>query len=228
MLLHGLADTTAIWRRVAGTLEARGQLVLVDQRAHGRSSAPPGPVTRDDLAADVVAVLDHLGIERAMLLGHSMGGIVAMTTALAAPERIAGLVLIGTASQVSARAAAWYGKIAEAAEREGIPGLRRAIFGADSERPIEGDARGMAAITRALAGLHASPLTPHLAAVRCPTLLLVGDRDPMGPAASEIIHRAIPGSTFEVVPGGHWLHVEAPERVLEAIERFTRPSTGSG
>jgi pimeloyl-ACP methyl ester carboxylesterase len=227
LLLHGLADTLEIWRKVAPGLERRGHAVLVDQRAHGRSSALSGPVRRAELAADIVTLLDRLAIDEAIVVGHSMGGIVAMTTALIAPERIAALVLLGTASQVSARAAAWYEKIAEAAENDGIDGLRRAIFGASSDRAIEGDARGMAAITRALASLHESPLTPALRDVRCPTLLLVGDRDPMGPAASEIIQRAIPGSTLEVIPGGHWLHVEAPERVLESIARFAA-SAGIG
>jgi pimeloyl-ACP methyl ester carboxylesterase len=220
LLLHGLADTLSIWQNLAAGLERRGQVVLLDQRAHGGSSVLSGAICREDLAGDVVAVLDRLGIAKTILVGHSMGGIVAMTTALLAPSRIAGLVLLGTASQVSARAAAWYGKIAEAAEKDGIVGLRRAIFGAASERIIDGDAPGMAEITRALATLHEAPLTPLLRGLRCPTLVLVGDRDPMGPAASEIIQKAVPGSTLEVMPGGHWLHVEAAERVLESIERF--------
>ena len=120
------------------------------------------------------------------------------------------------------RAAAWYGKIAAAAKRDGVDGLRRAIFGAGSSRPIAGDAEGIAEITLCLQSLHTDPLTPALATLRCPALLLVGDQDPMGSAASEIVQRALPGAILEVMPGGHWLHVEASERVLDSIRRFLR------
>ena len=64
----------------------RGRIARIDQRGHGESGAPPGPYSRADLAADVVAVLDAEGIEQTILVGHSMGGIVAMETALALPE----------------------------------------------------------------------------------------------------------------------------------------------
>lgn len=219
--LHGLADDLGIWKKLAPALAQRGRTVVVDQRAHGKSEAPPGPYRREDLAADVRAVLDAFGIERTILVGHSMGGIIAMTTALAVPDRVAGLVLLGTASQCSGPVAEWYERIAVAAESEGLDGLRRAIFGARSERRIAGDAQGLAHVTRCLRSLHDDPLTPKLASVCCPTLLLVGDKDPMGPGASAIIQKAIPGSVLEVVPErGHWLHVEAPESVLEAIDRF--------
>jgi pimeloyl-ACP methyl ester carboxylesterase len=219
--LHGLADTRDIWKKLAPALVERGQVVLVDQRAHGDAGAPPGPYRLADLAADVVAILDRLEIPRAILVGHSMGGIVAMTTALLHGERIAGLVLIGTASQVSERAAGWYERIAESAEKEGLDGLRRAIFGAASTRELRGDPIGMAHIIRCLESLYGDPLTPRLASLRCPTLLLVGDKDPMGPTASAIIEKNLPGAVIEVIPDrGHWLHVEVPERVVAGIDRF--------
>jgi pimeloyl-ACP methyl ester carboxylesterase len=80
-----------------------------------------------------------------------------------------------------------------------------------------------AQVTRTLASLYDDPLTPRLAALACPALLLVGDRDPMGPRASEIILRALPPGRgrLEVLPGrGHWLHVEAPDEVLAALDRW--------
>ena len=94
--LHGLVDRIEIWDRLTPGLAARGRVLCVDQRGHGESEAPPGPYGRADLARDVAGVLDALGIARAVLVGHSMGGIVAMATALAHPDRVAGLVLIGT------------------------------------------------------------------------------------------------------------------------------------
>jgi pimeloyl-ACP methyl ester carboxylesterase len=227
--LHGLADSASIWSKVAGPLSERGSVVLVDQRAHGASGAPPGPYERDDLARDVSGVLDHLGISRAVLVGHSMGGIVSMTAALNYPDRVAGLVLVGTASQCSEKIAAWYEKIACAAEKDGMGGLARAIYGSATARQLVGEPRGMAHVTRCLKSLHDDPLTPKLAAIRCPALLVVGENDPMGPRASEIIQRHLPDATLEVVAGcGHWVHVDAPQVLLQAIERFLSSRGYSG
>ena len=106
--LHGLVDTVSIWDELGALLTQRGQVVCIDQRGHGSSDAPAGPYTRGELAADVVGVLDALGLRNAVLVGHSMGGIIAMTAALAYPKRVRALVLIGTASQCSERVAAWY------------------------------------------------------------------------------------------------------------------------
>jgi pimeloyl-ACP methyl ester carboxylesterase len=219
--LHGLAGTLEIWGDVAPALAARAQVVLVDQRAHGRSEAPPGPYRREDLAADVCGVLERLGIAQAVLVGHSMGGIVAMTTALAYPDRVAGLVLLGTASECSRQVAAWYEKIARAAETEGLAGFARAIFGPASAREVRGDPQGLGHVTRCLKSLADDPLTPRLAGIACPTLLVVGEKDPMGVGASVIIERHLPSATLEVVPaGGHWMHVEAPGLLVATIERF--------
>ncbi|MGH7818418.1 MAG: alpha/beta fold hydrolase, partial [Candidatus Binatia bacterium] len=66
--LHGLADTLEIWRKLAPGLGEIGRVVLVDQRAHGGSDTPPGPVGRDDLARDVLALLERLDIARAVLI----------------------------------------------------------------------------------------------------------------------------------------------------------------
>jgi 3-oxoadipate enol-lactonase len=229
LCLHGLVDTLEIWDRLVEPLAERGRVVRLDQRGHGESQAPPGPCTREDLAADAVGVLDALGIERAILVGHSLGGIVAMTAALARPTRVAGLVLLGTASHCSERVAAWYERIARAGEQEGLDGLARAIYGAAPRPRVRGDARAIAQVTRALKSLHGDPLTPRLAQVACPTLLLVGANDPLGPKASEIVLRALPpgrGRLEVIAERGHWLHVEAPGAVVEALDRWRASAVG--
>jgi 3-oxoadipate enol-lactonase len=219
--LHGLADTHAVWRRLAPGLLRHGRVFLVDLRAHGESSAPPGPCRREDLAADVRAVLDHGGVERAVLVGHSLGGIVAMTAALACPEQVAGLILLGTASECSDKTARWYERLARASEDGGLEGLRREIYGPDAMKAIHGDPAGMAQVTRSLQSLHTDPLTPRLGSIRCPALLCAGDRDPMGAGASVIIQRRMPQARLEIIPGaGHWLHLEAVERLLPLIDGF--------
>jgi pimeloyl-ACP methyl ester carboxylesterase len=219
--LHGLVDRIEIWDRIAGLLAERGRVALVDQRGHGESEAPPGPYRRQDMAADVSAVIHALGDRKTVLVGHSMGGIVSMATALEYPEQIAGLVLIGTASQCNEKTAGWYERIARAGEKDGIDGLRRAIYGDESRKEIHGDAQGIADVTRTLKSLYEDPLTPKLSAVGCPVLLIVGDKDPMGPKASSIIASQFPDAELVTVPDcGHWVHVSKPDVVIDAIDRF--------
>lgn len=221
LCLHGLADTLEIWDPLVEPLSKRGQVLRIDQRGHGESGAPPGPYRREDLAADAIAVLDERGVERAILVGHSLGGIVSMVTALEYSDRIAALVLIGTASRCSEKVAGWYERIARAGERDGCVGLARTIYGERGTKTISGDARGIADVTRVLKSLYDAPLTAKLTGLCCPSLLLVGERDPMGPRASETIAGQIRDSELEVVPDcGHWVHVEAPETVVAAIDRL--------
>ena len=224
--LHGLADRLEIWDHLTPKLAERGRVICMDQRGHGGSGAPAGPYDRKDLAKDVIAVLDAFESERALLLGHSMGGVVSMVTALEYPERVEGLVLIGTASQCSEKAASWYGKIANSGEEGGIDGLRRTIYGAKSRKEIVADAQGMAAVTRTLASLHTEPLTPLLSAIDCPVLLIVGKDDPMGPKASSIIAEVLPQADLVEVEGcGHWVQKEAPACVLDAVDRWRSGSS---
>jgi len=228
LCLHGLVDDLSIWDRIAGELAERGTVVRYDQRGHGAAGSPPGPYSRDDLAADAVAVLAALDIDRAVLVGHSMGGIMSMTTAVNHPDRVAGLVLIGTTSAANAKAAAWYSKIAQAGVDDGIDGLAETIYGTGRQREIRGDAVGIAEVTRTLEALHTDPLTPHLAHVGCPALLLVGEHDPMGVKATAIVADAIADSTVEFVDGvGHWVHVQRPDAMLAAYDNWASDHLGN-
>ncbi len=221
LCLHGLVDRIEIWDQLADPLAERGRVARIDQRGHGGSEAPPGPYRREDLAADVSAVIRELGDPETVLVGHSMGGIVSMTTALAYPEQVAGLVLIGTASQCNEKIAGWYERIALAGEKDGNEGLVRAIYGEKSRKVILGDAQGIAEVTRTLKSLYDDPLTPKLPEIRCPVLLIVGDKDPMGPKASSIIAAQFPNAELVTVEDcGHWVHVDEPDAVLEAIDHF--------
>ena len=175
----------------------------------------------------MAAVVRTVGSGRAVLVGHSMGGIVSMATALAHPDVVAGLVLIGTASQCHAKVAAWYERIALAGERDGTAGLARAIYGDKTRKTIAGDAQGIAHVTRTLKSLLNDPLTPKLGAIRCPVLLVVGESDPMGPKASQIIADQLPDARLEVVPEcGHWVHTEQVAALLDAYDRWA-PRLGS-
>jgi pimeloyl-ACP methyl ester carboxylesterase len=223
LCLHGLVDTLEVFDRLAPALEARGRVCRFDQRGHGASDAPPGPYARADLARDVLGVLDLEGVKRTVLVGHSLGGIVALETALTCPDRVAGLVLIGTASECRQEVARWYERIARAGETDGNAGLCRAIYGEASRKRIVGDAQGLAHVARMLTSLHDDPLTAKLTRLRCPVLLLVGENDPMGPRASEIVHDAIPprfAKLVQIPDRGHWLQLDATSRVAAEIDAW--------
>lgn len=96
LLVSGLGGTAAFWDPVVGPLAARFRVIRFDQRGTGASTRGTAPVSIDQLAADSFAVLDHAESRKALLLGHSTGGVILQSMALADESRIAGLVLSGT------------------------------------------------------------------------------------------------------------------------------------
>jgi pimeloyl-ACP methyl ester carboxylesterase len=93
VLLHGYSDNGLCWTPVARELEADYDIVMPDARGHGLSEAPEGPYSADAMADDVVALVDALGLERPVLMGHSMGGITAMVAAGRYPDRFGAAIL---------------------------------------------------------------------------------------------------------------------------------------
>lgn len=216
--LHGFLDDASVWVGVAGALADRGRVIRVQQRAHGDSSAPAGRCTVDDLAADVVKVLDALGVARAVLVGHALGGLIAARAAAAAPERVAGLVLVSAFGSVDATAAAAWRHIVRAGEVNKLEGLARSVYGPTSTRQVDGDGIGLTEIARALQALGERAATPELGGIRCPVVVLAGERDAAGTAAARVLTSVIPGARLEIVPGhGAALHVDAPGVVAGAM-----------
>lgn len=103
VLAHGLGLALGMWDAQMPVLTAPFRVLRYDARGHGASSVPTGPSSIEDLGRDVVALLDHLHIERVHFCGLSLGGMTAMWLGVHAPERIASLVLANTAPQVGTR-----------------------------------------------------------------------------------------------------------------------------
>ena len=100
ILIHGITDSWFSFSRVLPGISKAHRVYALDLRGHGDSDRPAEGYSPRDMAGDVVAFMDALGIRRATLVGHSMGSFVAQQAALAVPERVAGLVLIGSATAV--------------------------------------------------------------------------------------------------------------------------------
>ena len=212
VLTHGLAASAATWAAQVPALAARYRVLTWDLRGHGASSADRGPCTIADLAADLRAVLDQAGVARAVVLGHSAGGVVAMQFALECPERTAGLVLLGTASECNARARQFYEDLAAIAEERGMDPVRKRLgVSAEQAREAPTDPATFARVARAMASLNTSPLTARLSEIRSPVQIIVGEKDFLGAGGSVILSRHIAGSRLSIVPErGHGLFQEDP------------------
>jgi pimeloyl-ACP methyl ester carboxylesterase len=221
VLLHDFLDGPDVWRELAAGLGERGRVIALQQRGHDDSTAPRGACRREDLAADVLAVLDALGIPRATLVGHGLGGVAALAAALASPERVARLVLIATPVEHDAAAARRWADVVRAGEVNKLQGLARSMWGPTSRRGVEGDGVALTELARLLQGLHADPLTPRLAGVGCPTLVLAGEQDAAGTASARLVAERIPGALLRpVAAAGVAPHVERPDAVLAEIRAF--------
>ncbi len=96
LLINGIGADSLKWDPLLPALAARFRVITSDNRGAGRSAAPPGPYTTRQMADDAAALLAHLGVARAHVVGSSMGGMIAQELALAYPERVDRLVLLAT------------------------------------------------------------------------------------------------------------------------------------
>lgn len=220
VLTHGFGATAETWRKQVPALVGAGYRVLTwDLRSHGRSGSPDESVTIHVLAGDLAALVRAAG-GPAHALGHSAGGVITMQFALDHPELVRSLVLVGTASEANAKAHAWYESLATTAETEGGDALLKKLGSRDAAdaapEPI-----GFAKISRAMGNLHVEPLTSALEAVRCPTFVIVGEKDFLGVGGSVIVSRRIAGARLEIVPGGvHALFHQDPAGFNERLLGF--------
>ena len=205
VLLDSLGSSLAMWDPQVEAFARHFRVVRFDLRGHGRSPAPAGPYEIADLGADVLALLDRLGIERAHLCGLSLGGMTALWLAEQAPERVDRLVLCCTSARLepseawTARAALvraggteavadavvgrWFTPAYAASHPDLVARMRAMIAAIDAE--------GYASCCEAIAAMD---LRPALASVRAPTLLIAGADDPaIGPDHSERIAASIEG-----------------------------------
>jgi pimeloyl-ACP methyl ester carboxylesterase len=223
VLTHGLAASAETWRAQVDGLAPRRRIVTWDLRGHGRSPSPEAPYTLADLADDLRDVFDASRTERAVILGHSAGGVVAMQFALRYPERTSGLVLVGTASECNERAHRFYEGLAAVAEERGMSAVHERLgLGADYQGPAA-NPTAFAKVARCMGNLHHAPLTPRVGEIRCPTLIIVGEKDFLGAGGSVILSRRIAGSELHIVPErGHGIFLEDPEGFNERVESFLR------
>jgi pimeloyl-ACP methyl ester carboxylesterase len=251
LLIHGIAGTCENWREVVEPLARRHTVIAPDFPGHGESEAGSGDYSIGSLASGLRDLLLALGHERATLVGHSLGGGVAMQLAYQYPEMIERLVLLssgGLGPEVSPvlRAAALPGADLFISATAGVGGrvgsaLGRglAAIGLRPNADVAEVARGYAALQdadrraafldtlRAVVGTGGQRVAAGdrlYLAEAVPVLIVWGARDSIIPVRhGEDAHRAIPGSWLEVFEDvGHMPQLEAPGRLIAVLDRFLR------
>ena len=242
VLGHSFLCSSAMWAPQVEALRARYRVVNVDYRGHGAARPATTPFTLWDLARDVLAVLDLLGIRRAVWAGLSIGGMVALRAALLAPERVSALALFDSdAGRWPMRTRLEYALLGLTARAIGMrplmPLIQKRMFGATTRRTRpelvarhaeEWAALDVPSMLRVLTALNQrEDLLPRLGAVDVPALVAVGAEDvALPPARSRRTAAALPRATFVEVPeAGHLSAVEQPEAVTETILAFLRTLT---
>lgn len=234
ILLHGLADSSFSFSRILPGLSGGYRVYALDQRGHGDSERPADGYGPRDLAADVLAFMDALGVERAVLVGHSMGTFVAQQAALAAPARVAGLVLMGSAPaarnevllEVQHSLAALPGTVPEEFAKEfQLSTMHQPTPDEFLAGVVAESLKAPSRVWRAALGglLEEEPFT-GLTEERTPVLLLWGEADAIfSRADQEALLAVLPAGTLrEYRETGHAPHWERPREVVRDLERFLR------
>jgi pimeloyl-ACP methyl ester carboxylesterase len=231
VFIHGAGEDGRIWDRQVAALGASHRVLAVDLPGRGPRRAEPALDTHAANARDVVARMDRAGIARAVVVGHSMGGGVALTLALEHPGRLAGLVLVVSGARLkmhpdfldkARRRAEDPAAPAEPPvplERTVAPGTPPAVLDWLAERAMTAPPATVYADFRAN---NAFDVMDRLPAITIPTLVLGATEDRMAPPKfSEFMAERIPGAELVILPSaGHYPQVEQEALFNQALQAF--------
>lgn len=237
VLGHSFLCNGEMWQEQVRVLANSYRIINVDLRGHGRSGPAYRPFSLYDAVEDVIAVLDLLGIRRAVWCGLSIGGMVAIRATLSHPDRVAALVLLDSdAGSETLLRKLKYRAMGIGTRTIGIrpflSAITRLMFGSTTRRRNPGlvrqwrNAFAAVDVPSALKCLDAlmdrDSVVPRLREIEVPCLVMVGEEDrSLPPALSRRIHEGLRDSTLRVVRGaGHLSALEQPTQVNEAITGF--------
>jgi 3-oxoadipate enol-lactonase len=232
VFINSLGSDFRIWQDVVPAFTDRFRVVLYDKRGHSLSDSPPAPYTIDDHTDDLIALLEHLNIKKAALVGLSVGGMISQRLAVRSPERVQALTLCCTAAKIGTpelwaeRIAAvenggiepiadnvlqrWFTPLFRETHADEVAGWRNMLV----RTPAHGYAGTCAAIRDA-------DLRPDAGRIKAPTLCVAGDQDGSTPA--DVVKGTadlIPGARFALIDGaGHIPCVEKPAVLSQLISQ---------
>ena len=237
VLGHSFLCSGEMWGPQVGPLSDGFRVINIDQRGHGRSGSLTDSFDLYDMVGDVVAVLDDVGVDRAVWAGLSIGGMVAMRAAITVPDRVAGIILV----DAHAGPETAYKKLKYRAMGLGVrvigvrpflPAISKLMFGKTTRKrnpELVTDWKDRFAgtdVPSMLLGLGAlvrrDSVVERLRSVETPSLVIVGDEDSsLPPPLSREITNALPNASLEIIPGsGHLSALEQPDAVTNAMLAF--------
>ncbi len=253
VLIAGMGADHRSWFPVMRGFKRHYRVITLDGRGIGKTDRPPGLYSFETLAADVVGLLDHLSLDRAHILGESLGGIVAQEVAIGFPQRVRKLILANSSvgrggnMQVNPALMKAYGR-PEGATGTGFDPARVNVGKVmRAHISLSFNSRIYRAVMMLMASLYVRPsafkgMTEQIQAIsahstldrlhliKSPTLVITGTRDRLvPPAMSDILASRIPGARLVKVEGGpHALHVEMRRRFSrEVLDFLTRAESAS-
>lgn len=232
VFVNSLGTDHGMWEWQLPALRDAWRVVRYEGCGHGEAGLRAGGVSIAALGGDLLALLDHLAIERAFICGCSMGGVIALWMAATHPGRVRGAVLANTGARVGT-VEGWNARIANV-RQGGMAAIRDMVLGRflsagfreahpDVVARIGGmlddvDPRGYIAACEALRDADLRPLLPE---VRVPTLVIAGSLDESTPLAlAEELHAGIAGSELAVLPAAHLSMVEQPGMFNAQLREF--------
>ena len=226
ILTHGYSSTSAMWREQIALLSKRHRLILWDMRGHGQSDYPEDPNAYSEAltVADIAALLDAVGAQRAIVGGLSLGGYMSLAFYRAHPERVRALLIIDTGPGFKKDDAreAWNKRAFDTAERLEREGLKVLKSGSRERSTVQHrDARGLALAARGMLTQRDARVIELLPEIKVPSLIVVGADDTPFLAASDYMAAKIPGAQKIVIPrAGHAVNIDQPQAFIEAVAPF--------
>lgn len=243
VMAHGFSATARMWEGQVATFRDRYRIITYDARGQGRSEVPADPAAYSQpiMVEDLRQLIAHLGLDRPVICGLSMGGNVVLNTALAHPDVVSGAVICGTGAG-SEDPAAWAVTIQgwiDLLEGPGIeafaamyladpilanyadrsPAAREFLWKAITSNTAKGLALGLRGTVGPRPPVYS--LREGLARLALPTAIVVGDRDHWCTQVSAFLAGTIPGAELvEIADSGHMSNLEQPEQFNRALRRF--------
>ena len=230
LLLHGLVDSWFSFSGVLPSIPLEYKVYAVDQRGHGNTSKPETDYRLENYVSDALAFMDRMEISEVILVGHSMGSFISQRIAIDHPERVKGLVLIGSAPRTEnnplvAQLKLTFEELEDPIDLEFIREVQapyRPLPEAFFDRVVEESAKAPVRVWRqALDGLEVDHRA-ELPSITAPTLILAGDKDVFfTPEEQHELAKLIPNSSLEIYEEtGHGVQWERPDKASEHLLAF--------
>jgi pimeloyl-ACP methyl ester carboxylesterase len=230
LLTHGYSATSQMWRGQVEALSKNHRLIVWDMRGHGQSDYPEdqGAYSEEATVADMAALLDAVGAERAIVGGLSLGGYMSLAFNVVHPERVRALLIVDTGPgyRKDEPRDGWNANALKTAERYETEGLGRLASGSVEMRTSHHrSADGLARAARGMLTQRDARVISSLPDIAVPSIVVVGANDTPFLAASDYMAAKIPGARKVVIAdAGHAANIDQPEAFNAAILDFLASS----